>query len=227
VKLQFVIAEAAIELVPESLWKDPSVRSDAKRRGREPREILLDRSIHHSAMVKLKDGYRRGRPDLVYLTLLTVTSTPLHQQGKAKVFIHTVDDSVLEFEEGVRPPKSYARFRSLVEKLLIERPSTGLVKVWDASLPQLLKGIGTDYVAGLSVEGAPTTFEALGRELVKKKSPTVVVGGFPRGHFPPGDLKAFDSLLRIDDKSLDAHVVAGRMAYEVEESLRKTATVAR
>jgi rRNA small subunit pseudouridine methyltransferase Nep1 len=219
-KLHFVIAEAALELIPKELWKDPSVRSDAERRGMEGGSILLDRSVHHSAMLKLKDDYRRGRPDLVYLTLLSVTSTPLHQEGKARVYVHTFDDAVLEFAEEVRPPKSYARFRNLMEKLLVERPESGLVSVRDATLPQLLKQIGTDYSAGLSVQGAPVRLEALATELAEKKSPAVVVGGFPRGHFLPNDLKAFDSLVRIDERALDAHVVAARVVYEVEKATR-------
>jgi rRNA small subunit pseudouridine methyltransferase Nep1 len=218
-KLHFVIAEAALELIPEALWREPPARRDAERRAQEPGSILLDRSVHHSAMLKLSDGYRRGRPDLVHLTLLNVTSTPLHQEGKAKVYIHTLDDSVLEFGEGARPPKSYARFRNLMEKLLVERPESGLVTVRDATLPQLLKGIGTDYSAGLSVQGAPERLDALAGELARKKDPTVVVGGFPRGHFLPGDLKAFDRLVRIDERALDAHVVAARVIYEVEKSL--------
>jgi rRNA small subunit pseudouridine methyltransferase Nep1 len=219
-RLHFVIAEAALELVPEPLWREPSVRSDSERRGREPGGILLDRSVHHSAMLKLSDGYRRGRPDLVHLTLLNVTSTPLHQEGRARVYIQTLDDSVLEFGEGARPPKSYARFRNLAEKLLVERPTEGLVRVRDATLPQLLKGIGTDFAAGLSVQGAPERLEELAEELAMKKDPAVVVGGFPRGHFLPRDLKAFDRLVRIDERALDAHVVAARVVYEVEKATK-------
>ncbi len=217
--LHFVIAEAALELIPEGLRRDPSVKKDAERRGQEPGSILLDRSIHHSAMLKLADGYRRGRPDLIHLTLLNVTSTPLHQEGKARVYIHTIDDSVLEFGEGARPPKSYARFRNLMEKMLVERPREGLVLVRDATLPQLLRGLGTDYSAGLSIQGAPTRLEDLAADLVQQKSPAVAVGGFPRGHFLPKDLKAFDSLVRIDDRALDAHVVAARVVYEVEKAM--------
>src|SRR5271169_3009217 len=140
-------------------------------------------------MLRLADGYRRGRPDLIHLTLLNVTSTPLHQEGKARVYIHTIDDSVLEFGEGARPPKSYARFRNLMEKLLVERPDSGLVNVHDATLPQLLKGIGSDYSVGLSVQGAPVRLEDLAGDLAERKNPAVVVGGFPRGHFLPGGLK--------------------------------------
>ena len=223
-KLHFVIAEAALELIPEPLWKDPPVRKDAERRDLEPGSILLDRSVHHSAMLKLSDGYRRGRPDLVHLTLLNVTSTPLHQDGRAKVYIHTIDDAVLEFAEGARPPKSYARFRNLMEKLLVERPDDGLVKVRDATLPQLLKSVGTDRSAGLSVQGTPVRLEDLAGELAQMKNPAVAVGGFPRGHFIPKDLKAFDSLVRIDDRALDAHVVAARVIYEVEKSLGQAAS---
>ena len=220
-KLHFVIAEAALELIPEEVWREPPVRSDSQRRDLEPASILLDRSVHHSAMLKLDDDYRRGRPDLVHLTLLNVTSTPLHQEGKAKVYIHTIDDSVLEFAEGARPPKSYARFRNLMEKLLVERPDEGLVKVRDSSLPQLLKSIGTDYTAGLSVQGAPVPLETLAGDLARRKNPVTVVGGFPRGHFLTKDLKPFDTLARIDEKALDAHVVAARVVYEVEKAISK------
>ena len=221
-KLHFVIAEAALELIPETLWREPSVRNDVERRGLEPGNILLDRSVHHSAMLKLRDGYRRGRPDLVHLTLLNVTSTPLHQEGRARVYIHTIDDSVLEFGEGARPPKSYARFRNLIEKLLVERPDEALVSVREATLPQLLKGIGTDFSAGLSVQGAPECLEELAGDLARRRNPAVVVGGFPRGHFLPRDLKAFDTLVRIHEKALDAHVVAARVVYEVEKASDKT-----
>jgi rRNA small subunit pseudouridine methyltransferase Nep1 len=221
-KLHFVIAEAALELVPKSLWRDPSVRNDAKRRGlKEPAGILLDRSIHHSAMLKLEDGYRRGRPDLVHLTLLNVTSTPLHQEGKARAYIHTIDDTILTFDEGARPPKSYARFRNLMEKMLVERPDHGLVRVQNATLPELLRNIGADYSVGLSVQGAPSKLEELARDLAGRESPAVIVGGFPRGHFIPGDIEAFDSLVRIHERPLDAHVVAARVVYEIEKSLIK------
>jgi rRNA small subunit pseudouridine methyltransferase Nep1 len=216
-KLHFIIAEAALELVPEAIWGNASVRSDARRRELKPGDVLLDRSMHHAAMLKLPDGYRRGRPDLVYLTLLNVTSTPLHQEGKARVYIHTVDDTVLEFDEGTRPPKSYARFRNLMEKLLVERPESGLVKVGDLTLPQLLKGIGTDHSVGLSIQGEPVKLEALAGDLSRRKYPAVVVGGFPRGHFIPSNLKAFDRLARIHERSLDAHVVAARVVYELEK----------
>ena len=145
-KLNFVIAEAALELVPEELRRDRSVVVDAERRGVEPSRILLDRSFHHRAMLRLKDGLKRGRPDLVHVTLLSVTGSPLYMDGMAKAFVHTHGDVVLELKERTRIPKSYFRFRGLIEQALTTRPDTGLLKVYPATLEQLLKNIGSDSI---------------------------------------------------------------------------------
>ena len=219
--LTVIIAESALEVVPAELSRHPSVVADARRRGKEPGSILLDRSVHHAAMLRLKDGYRRGRPDLVHLTLLSLTSTPLNQEGKLRVFVHSLDDKVLEFAPGVRPPKSYDRFRNLMEKALVERPVEGLVRFSESNLRLLLRTVGVDFVVGLSVEGRPSSLERVAGDLATRKRPAVVIGGFPKGHFLPEDVKAFDELVRIHDSPLDAHVVAARVVYEVERLLEK------
>jgi rRNA small subunit pseudouridine methyltransferase Nep1 len=74
-----VLAETAIETIPNELRKDQAVKADAERRGKPSGEILLDRSLHHSAMLKLRDGESRGRPDIVYHVLLDVASSPVYR----------------------------------------------------------------------------------------------------------------------------------------------------
>ncbi|MBI3115830.1 MAG: ribosome biogenesis protein, partial [Thaumarchaeota archaeon] len=182
-KLSLVIAESALELVPEEIKKHPSVVADSKRRGISPTSILLDRSIHHAAMLRLNDGLKRGRPDLVHITLLGVTGAPLYQDELVRVYIHTLDDLVLEIKEGTRPPKSYFRFRSLMEKILLERPKDGLIIAYPSSLPGLVKRLRGDLVVGLSVQGEYKELGNLASELVSKENPVVLIGGFPRGHF--------------------------------------------
>jgi rRNA small subunit pseudouridine methyltransferase Nep1 len=191
--LNLIIAEAALELIPGEISRHASVRNDARRRDLDPSQILLDRSIHHTAMLKLKEDYKRGRPDLVHLTLLSVTSTPLYQRAGAKVYIHTRDDAVLEFKEQTRPPKSYSRFRDLMQQTLYEKPDSGLITFHTESVPRL--------------------------ELAIAANPTVLIGGFPKGHFTPETTKALDTLVRIDADPLDAHVVAARLVYEVEKAV--------
>lgn len=214
--LNLIIAESALEQVPPGIANHPSVRNEARRREIEPSETLLDRSIHHHAMLKLADDSKRGRPDLVHLTLLSITSTPLYQSGQVRVYIHTRDNFVLELKEQTRPPKSYARFRDLVQKLLSEEPESGLISVYRASIPQLIDRVGADLVVGLSTQGKTSNLEEVVAEISKKKNPAVLIGGFPKGHFTPETAATLDRIVRVHPDSLDAHVVAARLVYELE-----------
>src|SRR5712692_11249645 len=221
-QLNLVIAESALELIPDEIRRFPAVVSDAKRRGRDPSKILLDRSIHHAAMVRLKEDYKRGRPDIVFVTLLSVTGTPLYEEGSVKVYVHTRGDAVLEIAEGTRPPKSYFRFRNLVEKHLSERSSNELIRVREMTIRELLrKVIRPDFVAGLSTQGKVETLEDFAETLVGRKNPCVVIGGFPHGHFSAGTLAVLDGFARIHSRALDAHVVASRVVYVVEKRLMR------
>lgn len=218
-RLNFVLAESALELVPKEILRSPAVASDSRRRGVDASRILLDRSLHHSAMARLRDSEKRGRPDLVHAALLSVTGTPLYLDGSARVFVHTGQDVVLELAERTRIPKSYFRFRGLVEKLLSERSDEGLVKAYGAEIRELLRRtISPDRVFGLSVQGRRTGPEELAKAIVAAKNPCVVVGGFPHGHFSQETLMLVDDLVRIHEKPLEAHVVASRVVYEVEKA---------
>ena len=58
-RVSLVIAETALELVPNELTGHTAVRNRALRLEKKSNEILLDRSYHHSAMIsgKIKMGY--------------------------------------------------------------------------------------------------------------------------------------------------------------------------
>jgi len=217
--LNLVIAEAALEVIPKEIRRAPAVVNDAKRRGRDPSEILLDRSLHHAAMAKLEEDYKRGRPDIIHMTLLSVTGTPLYEDGLAKVWVHTRDDVVLEVTEKTRLPKSYFRFRNLIEKHLAGRESSELIGVRELSIRDLIRrSVKPDSVTGLSTEGQLEGLEELARRLVEKRNPCVVIGGFPHGHFSDETLAVLDEVVRIHPRALDAHVVASRLVYEVERA---------
>jgi len=216
--LNFVLVESALELVPKEVRKHPAVESDVKRRGKDASEILLDSSFHHSAMQRLKDSEKRGRPDLVHVTLLSVTGTPLYTEGQVKAFVHTHDGLVLEIAEKTRITKNYFRFRGLMEEALVERPSKGLIRVHSMGVKELVEMVSSDEVFGLSVQGKMTPLEELARMVAADRDPSVIVGGFPHGHFSPETLSVVDQLFRINAKPLEAHVVASRVIYEVEKA---------
>jgi rRNA small subunit pseudouridine methyltransferase Nep1 len=217
--LTFVLAESALELVPKEIQNSPAVASDSKRRGINASEILLDRSFHHSAMERLNESEKRGRPDLVHSTLLSVTGTPLYLDGKVKAFVHTHSNLVLDIAPKTRIPKSYVRFRGLMENAL-SGGDTSLVRVRRSDLRELVrKTISPDIVFGLSVQGRKTELEELAEKLMAADNPCVLVGGFPHGHFTPGTLSVVDELVRIHEMPLEAHVVTSRLLYEFEKAL--------
>jgi rRNA small subunit pseudouridine methyltransferase Nep1 len=216
-KLNVVIAESALELVPDEVSRRPAVINDVKRRGVPSSGILLDRSTHHSAMLGLEEDFKRGRPDIIHMSLLAITGSPLYQKGMAKVYIHTRDNVVLELKQGTKPPKNYFRFRSLIEKILVNRESDVQILYHEIGISDLLKLIKPDCCIGLSVLGRRERIDDFAAEMSIKENPVVLIGGFPHGHFSSQTIKLMDRVVRIDEMSLDAHVVASRVTYEVEK----------
>ncbi len=221
--LHLIIAEAALETVPSSIAKHPSVVKHATRKDRPADEILLDRSYHHGAMLKLKDAGKKGRPDLVHFALLEATSTPLYQRNMLKVYIHTTANKVIFLNENVRLPKSYFRFEGLMEDLFktkkVESNSDLLMELNDMEFGDLISKLRLTRVIGLSRIGAKSSAE----EVVKMidSNTAIVIGGFPRGHFSKNVSNKINYTCSISDLALEAHVVIARILYECEKILFK------
>jgi rRNA small subunit pseudouridine methyltransferase Nep1 len=219
--LNLVLAESALELVQRGIWGAPAVVSDLRRRGKEPGMILLDRSLHHSAMQKLENPEKRGRPDLVHISLLSATGTPLYARGELQVHVHTSQDVILDVARSTRIPKNYLRFRGLMEQALDGKSGGGLVRAYGGTLRDLMTAIGGDPVVGLSSQGKPEELGAFAERLARSRNPVVVVGGFPHGHFSKKTLGVLDELVRIHPDPLEAHVVISRLLYEFEKAIER------
>lgn len=223
--LNLIIAEAALETVPKPLWKSPSVIGQARCRGKKPGDLLLDRSYHHAAMLKMKDHQKRGRPDIIHLALLEVTSTPLFFENHLKVWVHTFDNKVIRIGEYVRLPKSYFRFEGLMEQLFRDRVviSNGqrLLELFDMDFISLLKIIKPSQIIGLSRFGSPSNFQDIAGELAKTERPVVVVGGFPHGHFSKATNDYLTTIASVSSHPLEANVVLSRIIYEYEKLISK------
>ncbi|MCJ2520746.1 MAG: 16S rRNA methyltransferase [Candidatus Thermoplasmatota archaeon] len=183
--LRIILADAELELIPEGLFGHPSVRSYAKRRGKPPERLLMDGSFVHSALNRLPDGDRRGRPDIVHVFLLVCLDSILNLRGQLETLVHTRNNEVISISQETRLPKNYNRFLGLMESLFErgvvpskENPLLRLER--DLSLGNLL-----DRFRGQSIaltEDAPlmdpvAVFEKLGPDV------NCIVGGFPRGDF--------------------------------------------
>jgi len=221
--LSLVLAESALELVPESIQKHPSVVSHSQKLGKHSSEILLDNSWHFAAMKGIENELQRGRPDLVHLCLLEACTIPLYFENKIKIYIHTINDKVIRIGTNVRIPKSYHRFEGLIEKLYKEKTisteDSSLLELKDMNFSELIDLIKPTKVIGLSTEGEQNSYEKVVSKL--DDDCCLVIGGFQKGHFSEIVKKRIDELYYIDTKSLEAHIAVGRVLYEYEKTIFK------
>ena len=221
--LSLILAESSLELVPKQIRNHPSVISHARKLEKSTKEILLDNSWHFAAMKGIKDEIKRGRPDIVHLCLLEACTIPLYTENKIKVFLHTIDDKVIFVGENVRIPKSYHRFAGLIEKLFKEKTISAdgkkLLELKEMNFSELLEDIGPKNVIGLSSEANLESYQSIASHL--DDDSCIVIGGFQKGQFSESIAKQITNLYSVDQKSLEAHVVVGRILYEYEKTIFK------
>jgi rRNA small subunit pseudouridine methyltransferase Nep1 len=201
------------------------VKNHAIRLGHRPSEILLDRSYHHAAMLKLEGNSKRGRPDIIHFALMEALSTPLFLKGMLRVYVHTINDKLITIAENLRIPKSYFRFEGLMISLFrdnVVKSDEGkvLLEISDATLAGLLDIIKPGMVVGLSTTGVQGTAENVVTEHLAEDC-VFVIGGFPRGHFSDNTTQFLNLTYSISDMGLEAHVVIARILYECEKLLEK------
>ncbi len=221
--LTFILAEAALETVPQKIWNHSSVKRHAKRQRKPPKHLLLDRSLHHAGMLKLKNNLKRGRPDITHFVLLEALGSPLNKEGRLQVLIHTCSDYVIRINPEARLPKNYNRFVGLIEQLFQQQkvPLEGkpLLSIEQKTLPQLVAEIKPDYVLSFSTQGEPKTIETAVFGLQKKQNPAVMVGGFAHGHFSETTLQLANETVCVDHEMLETWAITSRLIYEYERSL--------
>jgi len=219
--LTLILAEASLEIVPNEMQNHPSVTSYCKRNKKKSSEVLLDNSWHFAAMKGLTNEIKRGRPDIIHLALLAICSTPLYQQKKIKVFVHTINNQVITLGDQVRLPKSYHRFQGIIEKLFkekkIELSDLKLMELENMTFEELLNKIKPERIIGFSTEGKDSTFEESAKTIIDNSC--LVVGGFQKGHFEKNIKNKFDQIEKLSENSLETHVVLSRLIYEYEKTI--------
>ncbi|MEM0052988.1 MAG: ribosome biogenesis protein [Nitrososphaeria archaeon] len=219
----FILAETALETIPLEISGDKIIVNYCKKRKKKPSEVLLDQSYHHKAILQLKDHEKRGRPDIAHFSLLEATSIPLYFENKITVYVHTLDDRIIEVGTNVRLPRVYERFVGLIEKLYSENIIKGgekvLLKLYKGTLKELLSKIKPSIVIGLSRLGEKSNFRKVALFGLKFERPVFVVGGFAKGTFKDEHRLLMNHIFSISNYSLDAHVVTARLLYEVEKNL--------
>jgi len=220
--LHLTFVESALERVPPSLWNHPSVVKKARQVGKHPSKILLDRTYHHRAMLKLTNAAKRGRPDILHFSLLAAFGAPLNKECLLKTYVHTVDDHLIHFNPVVRLPKNYNRFVGLIEQLYEQGkiPVKGptLLELEQGGFQKLIEDIQPSYVIAFSRGGRPKLLQEV-LDYHKEENLMVMVGAFPHKHFSKGLLEFADDVISIDIESLEAWIVASRIIFSYERAL--------
>ena len=219
--LYIILAESSLELIPKKIHNHPSVTSYSKKFKKNSSNTLLDNSWHFGAMKGLDNEIKRGRPDIIHLTLLSLCTTPVFYKNKIKIFVHTVNDEVISINNNTRLPKSYHRFQGLMEKLFltkkIESEDEILMEMKNSSLSQLVSKIKPTQIIGLTTQGQKISLDKLVEQI--EENSCIILGGFQKGHFNNETDKIIDKSFSINDSSLEAHLVASRLAYEYEKTI--------
>jgi rRNA small subunit pseudouridine methyltransferase Nep1 len=219
--LTIILVESSLELIPPKMYNHPSVLSYSKKFKKSVSSTLLDNSWHFGAMKGLENEIKRGRPDIIHLTLLSICTSPAFYQKKIEVYVHTINDEIISINNKTHLPKSYHRFQGLIEKLFltkkIESEDEILMKLEKLSISQLISKIKPTQIIGLTTQGKKTTFEKLIKE--SKENFCILIGGFQKGHFSKKTEKVIEESFSIYHSSLEAHLVAARLVYEYEKTI--------
>ncbi len=221
--LTLVLAESALEPIPQEIWNHPLIKRFSRRRGKHPKLIVLDRSYHHHAMKFLDNSRKRGRPDIVHFSLLEALGSPLNREGLLRVYVHTINDYVITIAPETRLPKNFNRFVGLIEDLFehgkVPPKGKSLLTLEAKTLKSLIEDLKPTYTIIFSMDGEARTLDEIAGNLVREEKPLVIVGGFPHGSFSEPTLKLADKVVCIDPEMLETSIVVSRVIYEYEKSI--------
>jgi len=220
--LNLFFVESSLELVPRKIARHPSVTRNAQREGKNPEGVLLDRSLHHHAMLSLPEAEKRGRPDIIHFCLLEALGSPLNKAGKLKLLVHTLNSDLLDVSPELRLPRDCYRFRSLIEQLFAVKrvPPEGdpLITFSRKSLGDVKMGVHPSRTVALTSHGRARKLSDLCMDLAAETSPLVLLGAYPNGPMREETLKEADEAVSIYPEALEAWVVTSRLIYEYEKA---------
>lgn len=217
------LVEASLETIPEDLRNTEKARRLSRRMRVPPEYLILDRSLFHEEMKLLGIESKRGRPDIVFMFLQATQYSPLNARGVLRVFVHTLNDEVIEVDPAARLPKNYYQFVNLLQHLYMNgrvprrgRPLLKLKK--NKTLREHLEELGVREPVLLHERGEPVDCRWLGERTFPRSC--LLVGGFPHGDFSPAtEALAKHKVSLFGGAPLDAWIVADRIVCCLESSL--------
>lgn len=221
--LILVLAESELELIPESIRFHQAILSYAKKKGKNPSNLLLDSNYHHSAMKKLSEYDRRGRPDIVHFFLINTLESIANKVGELKLIIHTRNNEAIYVDPSTRIMRNYSRFVGLMEQLFlqgeIKADQKTLIEIkQNYNLKSILKNENADKTILFKIDEEETNLNKYFKTLKKNKIENLlcVVGGFPKGDFHENLSNIVDDKISIFKEKLTSWTVFNEIIINYE-----------
>lgn len=223
--LTLILAEAELELVPESIKMHPQVQSAARNRDRRAARTLLDSSLHHEAMRQLPESDRRGRPDLIHFALLLALDSALNKADKLRVVVHTRNDERIAIHPDTRLMRHYTRFVGLMETLFREgaTPRQDPLLVYEPgwTLQRVLEHHATGPIVCFSEKGTPVEPGAwMDAKVAQGEDLTIVLGCFPHGDFHQAPETFANEVVGLGGASLSVWTVEAEILVSYERAVK-------
>ena len=208
-RINLILLDSSLELVPKEIIKHPAVIKNARRRGKKPEHTLLDVSLHYYAMKNLQNKEKRGRPDIVHFAMLMFLTE--QSEIKGDFFIHTIDGKIIKVSNKMRPPKNYNRFIGLMEQLLVYgkvppgENEKSLMEVTNIKLKDLKEKYKLAVLSENGERVKPEELCNLGENWL------IGVGAFPHGDFSEEVKSLADRYFSISSYKLETHQVICRL----------------
>ena len=173
--------DSSLEIVPKEIVHHVDVIRSSRIRKKRAEEMLLEDYLHYRAIRKLERSEKRGRPDILHRCLLLALDSNLFSE----IYVHTVQNLLIKIDVNTKLPRTYERFRGLMEKLLLE----GKIEAGGKVLLEVV-----DYKLEDVLDRAVVLWEKGDRKDVCKRiseSRTICIGAFPHGDFEEETMKAF------------------------------------
>ncbi|AFH43255.1 16S rRNA methyltransferase [Fervidicoccus fontis] len=215
------LVESSLEPLPKELVNSKKAVILSRRFNIEPKYLILDKSLFYEEMKVLKEKEKRGRPDIIHQFLLATQYSYLNLKGKLKVFIHTINNDIIEVNPITRIPKNYFQFVSLIQNLYKYKkvPRSGealLILRKNVKLSEYLKEKNIEKPILLHEKAEKVEYN----ELEKFYFPpcSFLIGGFPHGDFSKDTkMVAWRSISLKKDFIMDAWMVADRIICHLEK----------
>lgn len=218
--LKVLLVEASLELIPNEIIDDKFIVNIAKKRGKKPENMILDKAIHYFAMKKLKMKEKRGRPDILHICLIEALDSPLNLNGLLRIYIHTINDVMISILPKTRIPRNYNNFIGLMEQLFkigyVPPKGKKLIKIEGVmKIDKILNKINSSYTILLSERGKRESIENIVIKAFEENA-VLLIGGFAAGDFTKEVYELANEVMSIYNRPLTSNIVMSRIlcAYE-------------